>query len=117
MKCLALIGLMRTLVLGSVIMFGGCAAMESPESVRMQREHRVQIVVSSLPLNEMRPAADEIRLLDSRVIRALLRSDPYQNAVFLTGPQKTAIIVGASILGAYLINDWIEDEVAVFPGP
>jgi len=88
----------KILVSLSVLMLSGCAAIESPESVRIQREHREQIVVSNRPLNEMRPGADEIRLLDSRVIRGLLNSDPYQNAVFLTGRQKTVIIVGASIV-------------------
>jgi hypothetical protein len=69
--------------------------MEWPEDARIQYEHRERIVAFSHPMNELRPALDEIRLLDSRVLRGLLKSDPFQHAVFLNGPQKTAIIIGA----------------------
>lgn len=108
---------MKSLIPLGMLLFSGCAVMESPDSARVPPYHRERVIAFSRPINDFRPDRHEIRLFDSRIIRELRKSDPYPNAVFLNGPQKTAIIVGATIVGVYLISEWIEDEVAFFPGP
>ena len=108
---------MKSLVPFCVLLLSGCAVMESADSNRVPPYHQEQVIAFSRPINDFRPDSHEIRLFDSRVIRELRKSDPYRNAVFLYGPQKAAIIVGATIVAAYLISEWIEDEVAFFPGP
>jgi hypothetical protein len=105
----------KGLVLLCVLLLSGCAVTQSPESARVLRVHRDPVIAFPRPINEYRPGADEIRLFDSRVLRELRKSDPYQNAVLLSGPKKTGIIVGASIVGAYLVASWIADEAAFFP--
>jgi hypothetical protein len=100
-----------------VSILSGCAALQAPESTRARDEPHEQTLALSWPGNALRPGADEIRLLDSRVLRELFKPGPYRNAVLLTGAQKKAIIIGSSVVGAYLIANWIEDEVAFFPGP
>ena len=47
---------MKIFVSLSLLMLSGCAAVESSESVQIQREHRERIIVSKNPMNEMRPA-------------------------------------------------------------
>ena len=58
---------------------------------------------------------DELRLFNSRAILKLRQSGLLPGAIYLTRPQKVAIIAGTTIVGMYLITEWIEDEFAVFP--
>lgn len=95
----------------------GCASVGPSANLPIEYDVRERAFTWREPISSVRPLADETRLLDSRVIRALLKSSKNQHAVFLDGPQKTAVIIGASLVGVYLISEWIEDELPPPPGP
>ena len=58
---------------------------------------------------------DIVQLIDSRTIRALRAARNDIPTLDLTREQKIALWVGVGLVAAYLITDWIEDEVAFFP--
>jgi len=107
---------MKLALLFCASMLAGCATFESPLVDRASFAHRPDGVSFKGPAYELPPVGDEIRLFDTRVLRALHQANDQQPALSLTGPQKVAIIVGASVLGVYLISEWIEDVLPPPPG-
>lgn len=106
---------MRSSLLLPLLLLTGCATVDPYGGIRVAGHDRIPAPTFTYPTVLTDPFADEVRLVDSRIIRAALRYDQPENAVFLNGPQKTAVIVVASVVGAYLISEWLEDEVAFFP--
>lgn len=98
-------------------LLGGCAAVEPQNNASIERPRPIAISASSFPLHDAPRIRDEIRLIDTRVIRELRRPQPYQDALSLTDAQKKVLIIGGAIVGAYLISEWLEDNLPLPPGP
>jgi len=97
-------------------LLGGCAATE-PMSHAIERPRPVADSAASFLTQDMPRIGDEIRLMDTRVIRALRQPQPYQDALSLTPAQKTVVIVAGAVVGAYLLGEFLEDNLALPPGP
>ena len=107
---------MKTLLYPVLALLTGCASMTDVERARgassMARSAPIELDLQAGAGGVREP---ELRLLDSRVIRSMLRKDPLDESLGLTHPQKLGIWIGVSVVGAYLISQWIEDNVAFFP--
>lgn len=98
-------------------LLGGCAAMEPQHNLSVERPRPMAISAASFPVHDAPRIRDEIRLIDTRVIRKLRQPQPYQGALPLTDAQKKVVIIGGAIVGAYLISEWLEDNLPLPPGP
>jgi hypothetical protein len=92
----------------------GVTAFERVPPSRVSSGMLSPVSVAAVPL-----PGDTVTLLDSRVLRALRRaaadSAADGEALGLTRGQKVALWVGVTVVAAYLVADWLEDEVAFIP--
>ncbi len=104
----------RCLALLTLTCLTACSGMQSFIAEPLNTETRPMVLT---PYSSGRPPTAEIRLLDSRVIQAWIKASKQMPMVSLNGPQKTAVIVGAALAGAWLLGELIEDELSLPPGP
>ena len=109
---------MKVLVLLSLSFLTACATNPAAGLYTEQRERNGTGLLPSSPSIGFQTVGhpnDAFTLIDSRTIRALRRIERDVPALGLTREQKLALWIGVGIVAAYLVTEWIEDEVAFFP--
>ena len=98
-------------------LLGGCAAIDPQSNVSIERSRPIAISAASYSMLEAPRIQDEILLFDTGMLREIRRPQPYRDALSLTDPKKKALIIAGTIIGVYLIDQWLEDNLPLPPGP
>lgn len=103
------------------LLLTACATTSPGPGVSLHAGSRLSAIVAPIQstpsLQQLFRPEDAVTLIDSRSILALHRARGVARGLQLTDEQRLAVIIGASIVGVYLINEWLEDNLPLPPGP
>jgi hypothetical protein len=110
---------MRAGILLALIILSGCAAVPLQTTDRLPRARALSaspgLATHTLEANDRGYPDDVVTLIDSRTIRALRKHRKDIACLDLTHGQKVGMWVGVGVVAAYLVANWIEDNVVLFP--